>query len=260
MGFDIIVRTGERFYIFKTIEPMKSYSPSVSLRRARGFNLVELLVVIVIIAILASGLLGVSSKFREQAATTKTLNNLKQLQLASAQHAVEHNGAYPAPKGGSDPNAWNSMWFINPDFILGLGLNEADWDEKFPVAATSGLRTARAPNEPSNVTDGRFSIAMNTGTKQHWGSNGTLPSMSYHTSQINYPARAMAFCDANDFWVGANAGSWSGWTSDKSPWNGMKMAYRNNGKAAVVHFDGHASLVSPKESVNNMYLWDPGKM
>ena len=239
---------------------MKPYSSCFPLRRAQGFNLVELLVVIVIIAVLASVTLVMTRKFQDQAATTRTLNNLKQLQLASAQHAVEHNGAYPAPQGGIDPNAWSAMWFINPDFILGLGLSEANWEEKFPAAATSGLRTARAPNEPPKATDGRFSIGMNTGTKQHWGSNGTLPAMSYHTSQITYPARAMAFCDANDFWVGANAGSWSGWTSDKSPWGSMKMAYRNNGKAAVIHFDGHASLVSPKDSVNNMYLWDPGKM
>jgi len=237
---------------------MKSNQSSSYTLRTRGFTLVELLVVIAIVAVLAALVFSISRNALQRAATTKTLNSLKQLQLANGLYASDHNGSYVPPKGGTDPNAWSAMWFLNSSFTSGLGLTDANWDEKYPEAATSGHKSARSPSEPKNATRGRFSIAINNGTRQHWGnSSGVLGSMSFHTSQINHPARAMAFCDANDFWVAAGSGSWSGWTSDAAPWGGMKMAYRNNGKAAVVHFDGSTSLVTPAQSANNMYLWDP---
>lgn len=237
---------------------MKSNPSSSFKRRIRGFTLVELLVVIAIIVVLAALVFSLSRNPMQWAATTKTLNNLKQLQLANAQYAVDYNGSYVPPKGGTNPNDWNAMWFLNSSYISGVGLTEANWDEKFPNTATSGHKSARAPGAPKNATKGRFSIAINNGTKQHWGnSSGLLDSMSFHASQITHPARAMAFCDANDFWVAAGSGSWSGWQGDAAGWNTMKMAYRNNGKAAVVHFDGSVSLVSPAQSANNLYLWDP---
>jgi len=92
------------------------------------------------------------------------------------------------------------MWFLNSTYISGLGLSEANWAGKFPERATSGHKSARAPGEPVNVTKGRYSIAINNGTRQHWGNaSGKLNTMSFSSSQINHPERAMAFCDANNF-------------------------------------------------------------
>jgi len=63
-------------------------------RFSKGFTLIELLVVIAIIAILAAILLPALCRARQQALSTQCVNNLRQLYLACAMYASEHNGRY----------------------------------------------------------------------------------------------------------------------------------------------------------------------
>lgn len=61
----------------------------------RGFTLIELLVVIAIIAILAGILFPVFAGARHRAYQTQCTSNLKQLQFAVRQYAVDFDGGYP---------------------------------------------------------------------------------------------------------------------------------------------------------------------
>jgi len=65
-------------------------------REARGFTLIEMLVVIAIIAVLASILLPVLSGAREKARQTQCLARLHQIQLAMNQYYQDHRH-YPGP-------------------------------------------------------------------------------------------------------------------------------------------------------------------
>jgi len=66
-------------------------------RRAAGFTLVELLVVIGIIAILVSILLPSLAKARNQANAIKCAANLRQLYMACSMFAAEHKDHLPRP-------------------------------------------------------------------------------------------------------------------------------------------------------------------
>ena len=74
-----------------------SINPSA---RDRAFTLVELLVVISVIAILASLIMGSAVNAKERARRANCMNNLRQFIIATQMYADE-NGGY-LPSGGSD--------------------------------------------------------------------------------------------------------------------------------------------------------------
>jgi prepilin-type N-terminal cleavage/methylation domain-containing protein/prepilin-type processing-associated H-X9-DG protein len=98
---------------------VRPHRPGPSRRGARGFTLVELLVVIGIIALLISILLPSLNAAREQARTVKCLANLQQLGLAAVMYTQNHKGfILPADVdmqvgGYADPTFgrnWTDTW------------------------------------------------------------------------------------------------------------------------------------------------------
>ncbi len=79
-------------------------NPRPNGKTGRGFTLIEMLVVVGIIAILASLLLPALARAKAKANQTKCLNNIRQLDMALTMYAADHDGEYPARR--IQPNAW----------------------------------------------------------------------------------------------------------------------------------------------------------
>ena len=78
-----------------------SAAPTSARRPARGFTLVELLVVIGIIAVLISILLPTLSRARESAKRTQCLSNLRQMATFMNMYANQYRGAVPIGYSGA---------------------------------------------------------------------------------------------------------------------------------------------------------------
>src|SRR4051794_18964131 len=85
--------------------PSVSVSATRSRAGARGFTLVELLIVIGIIALLVAILMPALSRARQQAIQTQCLSNLRQLGMVIQLYANENNDRVPI--GYSGNQGWN---------------------------------------------------------------------------------------------------------------------------------------------------------
>jgi prepilin-type N-terminal cleavage/methylation domain-containing protein len=128
-------------------------------RTSAAFTLIELLIVIAIIAILASVALPAFIGVQERAKQTKDLSNGKQIALALRQFALDNNGSFPqngpaatyatgAPLGsGSTSN--DAFWWLFPTYLTdeflfavpGSAWNSTPGPDNVMDAAGSAKRT-----------------------------------------------------------------------------------------------------------------------
>lgn len=216
----------------------------------RAFTLIELLVVLAVIAILAAILLPAVSGVRERGNLAQCASNLRQLQAASMLYANEQNIYLPYTINAGDSGGsvtGRTYWYNNPVFLEYLG---GDKDTGNLVRKAMFCPTRGDIQSTSSDYVGGYSYGMNI--QNIPGGWSTVGKSGVNTVKLERPSVKMAFADGADVFILMYASK----AYEEEQYTQHAIAYRHNGKANVVHFDGSISTLTKQEVVNNTDLWD----
>jgi len=128
-------------------------------KNIKAFTLIELLIVVTIIAVLASIALPAFIGVKERGDQTKDLSNAKQIALGLKQFAIDNNGQYPSHPpaasysagAGLPANSNDALWWLFPV------ADQQGYIQSEQIFAVSG--SAYTKSNPDNHLDAPGSVA-----------------------------------------------------------------------------------------------------
>lgn len=219
----------------------------------KAFTLIELLIVIVIIAILASLILPVFRAIQENARTTKCINNLRQVGSTMFLYAQDHNGYFPtsggtvtwgsvdaAAPGGSGTNSWMEQ---TSAYLSGTG---SSTDPQY--LAGNSIFTCPSATLMSGTLPATKYYSYFNGAHAAYAANGSsFAAVKLQT--ITYPTKTIMSGDITHVsWPGTNSGMFD---ADKDDYTQNPIDTKSpfhNGKVNVLFYDGHVSTLIWKTS------------
>ena len=138
---------------------------------AAAFTLIELLIVITIIAVLASIALPAFTGVKERGDQTKDLSNAKQVALALRQFAIDNNGSYPAhgpaadysQASGNPGTANDALWWLFPNYLQSEQIFAVNGSAYTPANPDNRLDAAGSSTRTNTLKAGENSYAYVSG-------------------------------------------------------------------------------------------------
>ena len=206
------------------------------MKRAGNFTLVELLIVIAIIAILASMLLPALNQAKEKARAVRCIGNYKQAGLTLANYHVDYG------------------WFVPWKWSLALGMTDNDFGGDGSERGKGQLGALARLHEDLKDT-GRFygwSHKVNSSSRSKY----TCPSAtsSHHVANFHPTVGVNPYLKADEL-KGGNFKNPSNRTYLAGVWDTQNMCwatqdcleFRHTGRTTALFFDLHVDLVKKKK-------------
>ena len=241
---------------------------------SKKFTLVELLVVIAVIAILASLLLPALNRAREVAKTIKCAGNEKQLLIAGISYADSNNGYWVPIRWRLAGWSGGSTWTLNAAYLTCIDGRPRTVEAARPVVAIDRFGVAAGLGCPGSkvatangIIDLQYFYSMSyTG---FYGGTFNLfaaeMNASYPLAKIKRSSSSVIlFCGMN--WVtGYAAASYANYvlTGEKYDGSSTNVAYRHDKAVNVGFFDGHVQkmfgndLYAGGTDANATPMWRP---
>ncbi len=217
-------------------------------RRLGEFTLVELLVVIAVVAILASLLLPALKGARDQAFKIQCLGSLKQLGLVNCLYADSYGG-WAVPDAYGFSGSYDNQWFHGASYYLGsavkalcMSSEQADaygWPKAF-ICPKATLATKTSNNPPLYGIE--RSYGLNISSLAAYGQ----PYRGAKMAAIVSPSQKLNFVDSTDYQANKLKSYYltyyaqhEGDYYDSSSYNCM-TAYRHSRSANAAFYDGRA--------------------
>jgi len=185
-------------------------------RRARGFTLVELLVVIGIIALLVGILLPALNKARQQSIAVQCASNLRQIGLLLQMYANDNNGYYPNSSWENGDELFTQGQIGTGPTQLGyperLGLllgdwNQGPWSSAAPAATNMGIYISNPPQ--TYISTRNFLTCPGIGTTSDVAMQ-TIGGPDYVTARLSSYSYCVPKSSGNNG-VGPPAGPGDSW-------------------------------------------------
>jgi prepilin-type N-terminal cleavage/methylation domain-containing protein len=210
---------------------------------ARGFTLVELLVVIVIIVTLAAlSFLGLS-RMRAAGDRAATVGTMRQLQVANHAFAIDHSGQF-VPLQSKDEKGGISTWHQNSTFLAYLtsdesALNRNELINNNPPVSILDPIVVRSKKRLWNKLFASYGY-----NQENMPTFGPSLDKSFKISQITNGARSAAFVSGTDHYMKYSGRLLWTKTSTEGKSTDGRMAFRHDGKAIVVYYDGSSGFIT----------------
>ncbi len=220
-------------------------------RKSLNFTLVELLIVIAIIAILASMLLPALEKARKMAYQSKCLSNLKQLAFGVIGYTDDYKSQLPKGSGSSN-YMFNAFTGGGVGYYIGLPKNYScyGFEGGDAVHGVMAWGTARCPaGGYDGLMTPSYKPAATVYPNYGYGMNGWFDSSTpvapknyfITLARVKRPAQRMLLGDSGaDLWRSFYTGGvWGNYLIVQAA---SQAAFRHNRQSGYAFADGHAEI------------------